>query len=286
MYKFRQYFLTIALFVVFFSQIKIVDSKTIIWDLGNTLFTVSKFKFARDIGFSYFIKYAILDLKNPNIQPLIFDILNKINPAEEYPSIVAADNEGRPLPIIMDKWLAGVISDQELMQSVNDFLGHLDKQKYFISEYQKTLVQKTLAAMFNPKILANTTEPIMAGIELLHDCHQAKNSDGTPKNVLFVLSNWDEASFGLVKQKYAHIFDTYFLPEHVIISGNIGLIKPQKAAYEYIINTYELDRADCIFIDDQYLNTLAAQTVGIQTLHLCHGNYSAIKNILTIVGAL
>lgn len=286
MFNFKQTTVIIVRCLVLLLQFNLVSSKTIIWDLGDTLFTTSKFKFARDIGFSYFVKYAVFDFKNPDIQPLIFDILDKINPTVENPMEVAADNDGRPLPIIMDKWLAGVITDQELMQSVNDFLGHLDQQKYFVSSYQKKLVQKTLAAMFNPKTLADATEPIMAGIELLRDCHQAKNSDGTPKNNLFVLSNWDEASFTLVKQKYAHIFNTYFPPEQVIISGNIGLIKPQKAAYEYVINTYELDRADCIFIDDQYLNTLAAQTVGIPTLHLCRGNYGAIRKILTTMNVL
>ncbi len=284
MLKFKQILITVVGYLVLLSQFNLVTSKTIIWDLGDTLFTTSKFKFARDIGFSYFIKYAVLDFKNPDIQPLIFDILDKINPTTENPMEVAADNAGRPLPIIMDKWLAGIISDQELIQSVNDFLGHLDRRKYFVSSYQKELVQKTLAAMFNPKVLADATEPIKAGIALLRDCHAAKNSDGTPKNSLFVLSNWDEASFTLVKQKYAHIFDTYF--QQVVISGNIGLIKPQKAVYEYVINTYELDRSDCIFIDDQYLNTLAAQTVGISTLHLCHGNYDAIRKILTTMAVL
>ena len=241
---------------------------------------------AYNIGFSNFISYALLDWKTPNIQPMIFDILEKMDPSESEPTEIATDNEGRPLPIIMHKWLAGIIPSNALLKSVNDYLEHLDKKKYFRSNRQKNLIKRTFEVMFNPAMLANCTHPIMAGIQLLEECYNATNKDGTPKNTLLVLSNWDDVSFNLLKQRHSSIFNKYFESKHVVISGAIGLIKPRKEAFEYVIKTYDLDSKDCIFIDDQYDNILAAQAVGITALLLCKNNYKALRQILIKINAL
>jgi len=277
----KKILLFIALTISLVSQ-----SKTIIWDLGSTLFKTSHLTFARKIGLDKFIAYAVMDLRSPNIKPIVFDILNKMHPNDESPSEIATDNDGNPLPVIMERWLAGLITDNEIMKSVSDYFGHLEKQKYFVSNRQKNLVFATIEQMFNPHTMAAATKPIKAGIKLLNECYYAKNPDGSPRNSLFVLSNWDEASFKLVKAKYAQIFDNCFDSRHIIISGAIGLIKPNKDAYLYVLNTYDLDPKDCIFIDDQCVNILAAESVGITAILLCNSNYQNVRTNLIALGAL
>ena len=263
-------------------------SKTIIWDLGDTLFRSSRIKIAYHIGFSYFFFYALMDLKNPNIKPILFDILEKMNPSDLDPVEVATDNEGTPMPILMNEWLAGVITGKELLKSIYEYLDLLDEQKYFVSFRQKRLIKRTLTAMFDGETLANATEPIMEGIKLLEECHDAVDDNGKPKNTLLVLSNWDEASFELVRQRHLCIFEKYFESKHIVISGAIGLIKPRKEAFEYVINTYGLDPKDCVFIDDQRDNIVAAESVGITGLRIAKGHhtYKTLRKKLKELGAL
>lgn len=280
MYFFKK---LILYFLLITSQLS--NCKTIIWDLGDTLFTTSRLQIAWNIGFSYFIDYMLFDWKSPDIQPIIFDILEKMDPSN-HDREIATDNEGRPLPLIFDKWLTGLIKSKELIRSINDYIDQLDKKKYFISHRQKELVRRTFKVIFNPEILAKSTYPIMEGIELLKECYDAKNKDGSYKNLLLILSNWDEASFNLLKQHYKYIFDKYFDRKDIVISGAIGLIKPSQEAFRYVLKTYELDPKDCIFIDDQYDNIVAAQEVGMTALLLCPGGYSALRQILIKLNVL
>jgi putative hydrolase of the HAD superfamily len=262
-----------------------IFGKTLIWDLGDTLFTTSQYKIAWKIGLQHFIGYALFDWRDPRtIRSVIFNILEAMDPAQEHPTYVATDNEGNPLPVIMNRWLAGTISGKEAFISIRDYVEQLDKQKYFVSAREKNLVMKTFEQMFEPQTLVDATQPIEEALKLLHECYHAKNKDGTPKNTLIVLSNWDEVSFALLKKRYAHIFDTYF--HHIVISGAIGLIKPKKDAFTYVIKTYNLNPKDCIFINDQYDNVLAAESAGILALTVCRKNYKSLRSILLRLGAL
>ena len=259
--------------------------KTIIWDLGETLFTTSKLGVAYTIGLRHFLAYALFDWRNPNIYPRIFDILEKMDPSDTYPHAKATDLKGNELPVIMHKWLAGQIKEKELLISIYDYLDELDDQNYFVSAREKKLLKKAFEAMFNPETLARYTHPLASGIELLHECSEATDKDGNPKNTLMILSNWDAVSFNLVKRQYPEIFN-YFAEHHIIISGAIGLIKPHTAAFEYILNTYKLQPANCIFIDDQIVNIRAAEACGITGLLLVNGNYAQLREQLKELSAL
>lgn len=274
----------ISLILIFLSSI--LDAKTIIWDLGDTLFTTSRFRMAYNIGIYKFLTYSILDLKSPNIQPIINDILNKIDPPENYKGEIATDRSGEPLPSLINKWLAGLVLSKDLIKSINDYIDQLDQRNFFISLRQKELVKRTFEAMFDPKTLVSATYPLDDGIKLLERCYKASDKHGNPKNTLLVLSNWDEISFKELKERYANIFDKYFNPKNVVVSGAIGLIKPEKEAFKYILKNYKLDPKDCIFIDDQYDNILAAQSVGITSLLLCRGNYQTLEKILEKLNVL
>jgi putative hydrolase of the HAD superfamily len=254
-------------------------SKTIIWDLGDTLFKTSRLGIAHDIGFWYFLKYLFFEWKSPNIQPIVFDILNKIDPSDEYPHDKALDAQGRPLPIVMHKWLQGAITSQELLVSIKSYLESPEMKQYFSSPYQKNLVEKTLQALFTPEVLARNTYPIIQGIKLLQECYLATTSDGKQKNRLMILSNWDTVSFSLLKNRFPEIFKL-FQEEHILISAALGLIKPHRAAFEYVLKTYFLDPIDVIFIDDQYTNVAAAQACGITGILIEKQNYRLLRREL------
>ena len=77
------------------------------------------------------------------------------------------------------------------------------------------------------------------------------------------LSNWSQ-----------HLFDRCgdnlsFLPlfDGGIFSCRVHMIKPDPAIYKLLCDTYDLDPAQCVFIDDSRKNVDAARAFGIPSVH-------------------
>ena len=49
----------------------------------------------------------------------------------------------------------------------------------------------------------------------------------------------------------------------LVISGEINKVKPDRAIYDYLLNTYALNPEECIFIDDNPANIAMAESLGI-----------------------
>ena len=49
----------------------------------------------------------------------------------------------------------------------------------------------------------------------------------------------------------------------LVFSGPLHLTKPGKEIFEYMLNTYNLNKEDCIFIDDSSINIDGAKNAGI-----------------------
>ncbi|MGB8367313.1 MAG: HAD-IA family hydrolase, partial [Candidatus Babeliales bacterium] len=81
---------------------------------------------------------------------------------------------------------------------------------------------------------------------------------------VYVLSNWDKESFGLLRKKYQNIFDLF---DGIIISGEHCSTKPSKKIYQKLITQYNLNPEECIFFDDQLENCIAAKAFGIAFVH-------------------
>jgi putative hydrolase of the HAD superfamily len=49
----------------------------------------------------------------------------------------------------------------------------------------------------------------------------------------------------------------------LVISGEINKVKPDRAIYDYLLDTYALNPEECIFIDDNPANIAMAESLGI-----------------------
>lgn len=76
------------------------------------------------------------------------------------------------------------------------------------------------------------------------------------------LSNWSGETFPLVRKRYG--FLNWFDP--MIVSGDVGLIKPNPAIYELTLERLGRDAQQCLFIDDNAVNTEAADALGFDTI--------------------
>lgn len=257
-----------------------VSARVLIWDFGGVIFNPDKWGVARTIGLKHFLAYAMLDFQNPNIQQSLFEFLETVERAT-IPYKRAGTAEGMALPHIMNCWQAGTIDGPEVIQLCHKRIKELSAKGYFRSEREEVLFRKTIEAMFDPETLARNVHPVKEAVELLRECAEAKNPDGTKKNINIGFSNWDAKSYDTFYQLNRDSFK-YF--DHIMISGHIKMIKPHKEAYVHLLETYKLDPRDCTMIDDQDIND--SRVAGIKSIQLKNGDYKKLRRRMRMLGYL
>jgi putative hydrolase of the HAD superfamily len=80
---------------------------------------------------------------------------------------------------------------------------------------------------------------------------------------LYALSNMGTEAMQHLDKSYSflNLFDGK------VISSRINLVKPDAAIFHYLLDTYQLDPLQTIFIDDHAPNIEAAARLGIRTIH-------------------
>lgn len=71
------------------------------------------------------------------------------------------------------------------------------------------------------------------------------------------------------KEIVAHLeneYDFWPLFEGVVVSANIGHLKPSEAIYRYLLEQYSLHPEETVFIDDLKANVIGARNVGIKAI--------------------
>jgi putative hydrolase of the HAD superfamily len=256
-----------------------MDRTVLVWDLGNTLIHADAWTFVQEIGLTDFLAYAILDWKNPfKIYEDAFALLRRLDTQKSHPGATA---RGIPLPELICTWLAGKIDPAEISATIESCIERLAREGYFKSSRQEQLTRRTVEVIFNPTLFAQCMKPIKKGIQLLKECAVQTNPDGSARNQLYILSNWDAYSFEqmIPSSALSELFG-YFKPENIMISGRVGCLKPQPLIYETFLDQFNLTPENCIMIDDQEENLISAQELGMTGLLLEQRNYSELAQRL------
>jgi epoxide hydrolase-like predicted phosphatase len=71
--------------------------------------------------------------------------------------------------------------------------------------------------------------------------------------------------------------------DDIVISAEIGLVKPDPKIYEYSLNRLDISPQEAIFIDDFAVNINAAQALGLHTIHFVSSaeTQSQLKELLS-----
>lgn len=79
---------------------------------------------------------------------------------------------------------------------------------------------------------------------------------------LYALSNWNADTFARTQARFPFLeaFDG------LVISGRIGLAKPDPRIYRHLLETHGLAAGEVLFVDDRAANVEAAAAVGIEGL--------------------
>ena len=70
----------------------------------------------------------------------------------------------------------------------------------------------------------------------------------------------------------------------IVVSGEIGMRKPDPRIFEYAAEEIGVAPKDCFFIDDLEENVLGAQAIGMGGYHFTRNNYKALRFALRAAG--
>ena len=200
------------------------------------------------------------------IKDYIFDFGNVLAcfDPDELTAVCVKDEKTRAIVrdvvfdrLYWDRLDAGTITDDEVKAGIR-------------SRLPKELCD-VACEVFDSWIYLNT--PIAGMPELVKDI---KEKGGR----LFLLSN---ISIGFAENYHKNPWASklFSLFDGLVFSGPLGITKPHKEIFEYLLNTYSLDANECIFIDDRDDNIAGAEAVGIKG-YLFDGDADKLREQLNI----
>jgi len=232
-----------------------VKKSHIIFDIDGVLFKENKLKIVRKYGLFKMLWYLVTHKKNP--VKIGFNVLKKMHHAwgtNKKPALIYKKN---PMPECIAQWMKGFISDKKLLIQIDKFIENLQKINFFASEFEKNLVQQMIKIILNESEIPKNTKPISPMIELVNKIKQSGEHN------LFIMSNYAKQASNHLIENNKEFFSLF---DDIIISGNIGMIKPDKEIFHYFLDKHNTSPQHCLFIDDQEQNVLAAQAMGIESI--------------------
>ena len=113
-----------------------------------------------------------------------------------------------------------------------------------------------LIAAYDTRWLETVNGTIEQSVTLL----ERLKAQNTP---VYAITNYSREKFAITRQQ----FDFPQLFDGVVVSGEVRLLKPDPAIYLRLLNDYQLQAEDCVFIDDSPVNVTGAQRVGMHAIH-------------------
>lgn len=80
---------------------------------------------------------------------------------------------------------------------------------------------------------------------------------------VYALTNWSRETFPIALELFP-FFDDF---DGAVVSGEEGVIKPDPAIYKILLERYNLNPKECVFIDDRDENVEAAKALKFEGIH-------------------
>lgn len=117
-------------------------------------------------------------------------------------------------------------------------------------------------------------EPFWGTVEIF------KQLKETGKYKIYALTNWSAETFPIAQQRYE--FLNWF--DGIVVSGTEKMRKPAPEFYQLLLERYGVKTENALFIDDNYRNILAAEKMGIQSIHF--SSAASLREKLETIGLL
>jgi HAD superfamily hydrolase (TIGR01509 family) len=228
-----------------------MERKNIIFDLVGVLFALDTYAIFRRMGAGSVLRYMLTHRKNPF--SIAFSVLTHMHEQEAHDYRVIRYKKAM-LPRCITEWQEGKKTNREALQEIEHYIYTPEGSELFKSEYERKVINKIITTMFNATSLTDYMHPIIPNIFLVKDIKKY-----TPHK-LYLLSNFDVDAIAAISRSYPDFFSLF---DGVVVSGQVGYLKPYPEMYQYILNAYDLRREESLFIDDQHENVVGAEQVGI-----------------------
>jgi len=219
----------------------------VIFDVGGVMVQTSGAR--KILGLKKFILYALTH--NPmtmkkSIKEKLFSFLADIEP-RQADEVDARDEHGTQIPQILCNWMKGAYTPEQLNQMVDE------QAKKYPQGLELDIIRDIAHMMFTPNSMIQTQQFVPEALEFVRELKDQGYK-------VYILSNFSPETFRLLESQQPEFFALF---DGIVVSGDIGLIKPDLNIYEYTLTTCNIDRTKACFIDDQPVNIDAAQKVGI-----------------------
>jgi HAD superfamily hydrolase (TIGR01509 family) len=232
---------------------------TVVFDLNDVLFHIPSSRALKHLGVGGGFKFWKLwgtDAKKALVR--IFDFLCQIR----NESLIIVDENARApivptcknlvMPTLMQDWMRGELQTDELVALITEALEN--NKDFFVNTNEKKVFKKLFKIFFDPHVRAQLYRPIKEGVALLKRCKKQGYT-------VILLSNIDGDIVPLLEQKYPEIFELF---DGIVLSADVGLLKPDPAIYKHVLKTYNLNPKSTYFFDDEPINITGASQLGIQ----------------------
>ena len=260
-----------------YTMYTMTDHTNIIFDLNDTLFTINKRKALSLLGFSNIMGYFLSGKRTADLELKLFQLLDTIYPQEHHTNQdVVPMHKGKPMPVLMQGWMLGEITSQELIDIVMAHIERLSDEGFFANKREERIITKAIMLLFDTQTRCDLYRPVKKAIKLVRQCKKLGHK-------VYLLSNMDSELIDLLRAKYPEIFELF---DGVIISADLGHMKPHKEIYEHLLSHYHMDPSRTYFIDDEQENIAGAQRVGMQGIHFDNARYAQVSSQLRDCGVL
>ena len=200
------------------------------------------------------------------IKNYIFDFGNVL--AEFYPAKLAA-------PFVTDNEEREIISDIVFDRAFWDKLDNGTITDEQVKREIRTRVPENLSDLAC-KVYdnwVNTLTPVKGMEQLIFDIHKTDKK-------LYLLSNISKG-FADCYMEVKWIRELLECFDGIVLSGTIGMVKPDKEIFDFLLEKYNLKSEECLFIDDSEKNIAGAKASGIEG-YLFDGDAKRLKKYLGI----
>jgi len=229
------------------------QKKNIVFDMVGVLFQFSTRKQIQELGLLKTAKYIFTHFKNP-----VTTFLRTMDIIAQQEGITDTHRKYKQfyLPSCASNCFSGLENTNKTIKTIKQKIETLNP-KLFVSKMEKEIVMHIADLLFSSKKIMSGLVPNKTLITLL----QKIAADSAYQ--LFLLTNIDTQTFSLLKQSHQAVFSLF---DGIVASCDIHLLKPDPAIYNHLLETYQLDPQETVFIDDQIENIEEAKKLGITAI--------------------
>ena len=214
---------------------------SVIFDLNGVL--VKNGGETKILGVGKFIPYALMygfSCKK-RLKKHMFNFYESIE-ARTPGQALACDQDGIVLPQLMCEWMRGTQTPAAILAKIEA------EAKNRAPGLEIDLITSIARMIFTPELFIQTQHVVDEAVNFVRELKERGYK-------IYILSNFDAQSFRLLKEAHPELFSLF---DGMVISGDVGLLKPDTAIYEHLLNAYTIDRSKAFYIDDQIVNLNAA----------------------------